>query len=260
MHFSKYHGTGNDFVLIDNRSLVFDAENSDLIKSICDRHFGVGADGLMLLQNVEGFDFEMVYFNSDGNTSSMCGNGGRCIVQFALDLGVVQGSARFKAIDGSHEASIHDHSISLAMNDVSSVAQKANAFVLDTGSPHFVTFKKDVFDNQNFVIEGRETRYSEEYMHEGINVNHVEILNNSTINSRTYERGVENETLSCGTGAVACAVSTALELNLSDGQHTITVNTPGGELQVGFNKQETQFSSISLIGPAVKVFKGELHS
>lgn len=214
----------------------------------------------MLLQNAKDFDFEMVYFNSDGNTSSMCGNGGRCIVQFAADLGIVQESVKFTAIDGAHKAFIDGTSISLAMNDVETIVQRAEAFVLDTGSPHFVSFSSNVFGNQNFVNEGRSIRNSEDFRQEGINVNQVEILNDSSINCRTYERGVENETLSCGTGAVACALATSMKLELPDGKHQITVNTPGGELNVNFQKKNAGFSAIALIGPATKVFKGELYS
>ncbi len=282
MHFVKYHGTGNDFILIDNRELIdyeersyddFDNlirkyDNID-VKTLCHPKFGIGADGLMLLQDVEGYDFEMVYYNSDGNISTMCGNGGRCIVAFAGELGILKSEkVKFLAIDGPHEALyLPDFSkekvnkiVELQLKNVKEIIREGNDFVIDTGSPHYVQFVENVNEIE-IIKEAHLIRYGEKYKAEGINVNFVEIIDQQTINVRTYERGVENETLSCGTGVTASSIAFLSKQNkLTTGIHSVKVNTPGGALQVRFfySSLDNEFQNVTLIGPAVKVFEGEI--
>jgi diaminopimelate epimerase len=257
LEFYKYQGTGNDFVLIDNYNHPLSILTTEYIKHICNRHFGVGADGLIILAKKEGYDFEMIYFNADGKESSMCGNGGRCIVQFAHDLGIHKTTYRFYAIDGEHQAEIesNNHKIRLKMKDVFEVKSCASHAIIDTGSPHFVKFANNVEDI-DVVETGREIRHSPEFEKEGINVNFVETINGDHIFVRTYERGVEDETLSCGTGVTACAL---LSAHNDNGFNTVEVKTPGGHLSVQFDKVgEESFENIWLCGPAEFVFKGEL--
>ena len=254
VNFKKYQGTGNDFVMIDNRTLFFNRENTALVETICHRKFGIGADGLILLQNKEGFDFEMIYFNSDGRESSMCGNGGRCIIQFAKEIGAIQNQCTFLAVDGIHTGSIDNQGIvTLAMNNVAHIEQHENSFVLNTGSPHFVQFTAEP-NALNIVEEAYKIRYSERFAQEGINVNFVASLSPNSITIRTYERGVENETLSCGTGVVAASIANFLYTKATTPQTNII--TKGGNLQVDFNYDGKVFSNIKLIGKAEKVFEG----
>ncbi|MGN6601949.1 MAG: diaminopimelate epimerase, partial [Ginsengibacter sp.] len=207
--FYKYQGAGNDFILIDNREKISHEFTVQHIKKMCDRHFGIGADGLMLLNNKDGFDFEMIYFNADGNEGSMCGNGGRCIVQFASNMGIKKNEYKFLATDGVHEAKIDlNKEVSLKMNDVTDVDFSMDHYVLDTGSPHYVKFVGDVQD-LNVVSDGSKIRNSREFSEKGINVNFVQTLDDDHIFVRTYERGVEDETLSCGTGVTASALMAA---------------------------------------------------
>jgi diaminopimelate epimerase len=254
--FSKYHGTGNDFIIIDNRRLKLKLKTKQ-IASLCHRKFGIGADGLMLLQNKNGFDFEMVYFNSDGNESSFCGNGSRCIVAFAKELGVVTKSeTTFVATDGAHTAKINKKIISMKMRDVKNIEVDKNSYLLNTGSPHYVDFLSGVKD-ANIVEEGRKIRYSNKFKKEGVNVNLVEKQGNK-IFVRTYERGVEDETLSCGTGVTASALASALR-GVSTTTTYCKVATPGGELMVHFAKEKNNsFTDVWLEGPATFVFKGEI--
>ncbi|MGE0636811.1 MAG: diaminopimelate epimerase [Bacteroidia bacterium] len=253
--FYKYQGTGNDFIMIDNRDKKFVAD-LPTIKKLCDRRFGIGADGLILLENVKDYDFSMVYFNSDGNESTMCGNGGRCITAFAAFLGVIKKNANFIAIDGGHEAEIYDSGIvSLKMKDVSVIEKSVNDFILDTGSPHFVRFVDKISDVDVFS-EGRKIRRSERFAAKGINVNFVE-LKDGILNVRTYERGVEDETLSCGTGVTASALAVA-SADLVNGKEECLIAVPGGSLKVKYKKQEKSFIDIWLEGPAEFVFKGEI--
>ena len=254
-HFYKYQGTGNDFVLIDNREHIFPKENIALVKHICDRRFGVGADGLMLLENTHGFDFKMVYYNSDGNESTMCGNGGRCISAFAKELGIVDDKGSFLAIDGEHEFSIHENIVQLKMIDVTDINQQNNDYILFTGSPHYVSFRNEI-KNIDIVPEARKIRNNETYKAEGINVNFVEDKDEK-ISMRTYERGVEDETLSCGTGTVAVALSIAEKNNIENGK--LEILTSGGNLEVAFTKQGTTFTNIWLIGEAKLVFEGTIN-
>lgn len=256
IEFYKYHGTGNDFIILDNRNNEYPNLMAKQIKRMCHRNFGIGADGLMLLGKKDGYDFEMVYYNSDGNESSMCGNGGRCLVKFASHRGIFKSSYHFIAIDGEHDAEIDsDGTVSLHMQNVNSVAYRNNYAILNTGSPHFVRFAPDV-KNIDVVFTGSEIRYSKEFEPDGLNVNFVETLSEDAIFVRTYERGVENETLSCGTGVTAAALLSAHNEN---GFNTVVVKTPGGTLSVEFDKTDDQhFENIWLCGPAEFVFKGEI--
>ena len=254
--FFKYQGTGNDFILFDNRALTFPSDNHSLIEHLCDRKMGIGADGLMLLQNKEGFDFEMVYYNSDGHISSMCGNGGRCITQFAHDLGIIKNDAHFLAIDGPHLAKVDTDSVSLQMINVDDVETNVDHYFLDTGSPHYVEFRKDI-NNIEIVEEARKIRYNERFKSEGTNVNFVEIQEN-VLQVRTYERGVENETLSCGTGVTAVAIA-AHQHGINTPNNTYQLDVEGGRLKVSFDHENDKYSNVWLIGPATFVFKGEIN-
>jgi diaminopimelate epimerase len=254
--FYKYQGTGNDFVIIDNRDLKFDRRNNALVAKLCDRRFGIGADGLMLLQSKSGFDFEMVYYNSDGNESSMCGNGGRCIVEFSRTLGLVKDKAHFIAIDGPHVATVKPQFISLKMNDVKTVELNADFSFLNTGSPHYVAFVNDI-KNYNVFAEGKKVRNNARFKAEGTNVNFIEKQYNDLF-VRTFERGVEGETYSCGTGVTAAALVAALK-NVSTTENHCSIKTLGGDLNVRFRKHaDNSFTDIWLEGPATFVFKGEI--
>jgi diaminopimelate epimerase len=253
--FVKYQGTGNDFVLVDQREQSH-LRRSDTarIARMCDRHFGIGADGLILLEQRAGFDFEMVYFNADGQEGTMCGNGGRCTAAFAKSLGIVQEQARFLAVDGEHEAKLGaDGWVELKMGDVLAYEQVGGDFVLHTGSPHFVTFVKNVA-GVDVRAEGRKVRYSDAFEHTGVNVNFVERCGQA-LKVATYERGVEDETLSCGTGITASALAFALQ-HLSHGPHAIDIESKGGQLVVRFDYDADGFSNVWLCGPATFVFEG----
>lgn len=258
--FHKYQGTGNDFVLIDQRTeRHLTRKDTDAIKRICDRRFGVGADGLILLEAHETYDFEMIYFNADGRESSMCGNGGRCIVAFAKYLGMIETSTNFLAIDGPHEAEIKGVDwVSLKMIDVPKVEQGADYFVLNTGSPHYVVFVEDI-DDIDVVENGKAIRYSKRFREEGINVNFVEKKKEGIIVA-TYERGVEDETLSCGTGVTAAAI--AYQLTKSTDKETVTpIEAKGGELSVKLTTDgKIGAKDIWLQGKATRVFSGDLES
>jgi diaminopimelate epimerase len=254
IEFYKYQGTGNDFVIVDNRSNEYANLTSKQVKHICDRNFGVGADGLMLLGKKEGYDFEMIYYNSDGNQSTMCGNGGRCLVQFAYHRGIKRSTYNFIAIDGDHKAEIDgDGTVSLQMQNVDLVNYHNSYAIINTGSPHFVKFDNKV-KNIDVPTRGHEIRYSKEFAEKGINVNFVESTGEDSIFVRTYERGVENETLSCGTGVTAAAL---LSAHNEKGFNTVRVKTLGGNLSVEFNKIDDQhFDNIWLCGPAELVYTG----
>jgi len=254
IQFYKYQGTGNDFILIDNRKNEIELL-PEQIKLLCDRRFGIGADGLMFLELEPGADFKMVYFNSDGNPSSMCGNGGRCITAFAKYLGLITDKAKFLAVDGFHEAIISENEIvSLKMQDVKSIEVGTDYFYLNTGSPHYVKIVNDV---QNYEVfeHGKEIRNSERFKEEGTNVNFIEKIDNELF-VRTYERGVEDETFSCGTGVTAAALVAAIE-GISNSKNNCLIKTLGGNLEVTFDKVlEQNFYNIWLKGPAQKVFTG----
>ena len=255
-NFYKYQGTGNDFIIMDNRdgSVKLTEEQ---VRHFCDRRFGIGADGLMLLNTLPGYDFEMIYYNSDGRPSSMCGNGGRCLTRFAYDMGIYCSRYRFMAVDGEHEAELADHGwIRLKMKDVDDIEDRRGDAVLNTGSPHYIKPVADVM-NLDVYKEGRAIRYNREFEAAGINVNFVENDNNRII-VRTYERGVEDETYSCGTGVTASALVFAHNDN---GFNRVEVKTKGGHLAVEFDKTgESSFRNIWLGGPATFVFKGEINT
>jgi diaminopimelate epimerase len=256
IHFEKYQGTGNDFVMLDNLNGQYDDLTVSEIQLICDRRFGVGADGLIKINKHSSFDFEVDYYNSDGS-KSFCGNGARCAVAFAESIGVIKSKARFLAIDGVHQATKHNETIALDMMPVGVVNQENESFILDTGSPHFVRFVKSLKE-VNILDYGREIRYSEKFKSEGINVNIIEQISENSIKIRTYERGVEDETLSCGTGATACALVVGLKDAIL-GKRLINVDVLGGKLSVSYeNLGNGNFSNIQLIGPGKFVFKGEI--
>ena len=253
--FYKYQGAGNDFILIDNRASIFDQMNTILVKKLCDRRFGIGADGLMLLQYNKNFDFEMKYYNADGNEGSMCGNGGRCIVAFARDLGIVDKSADFLAVDGRHEATIEGNQVDLGMINVENVTRDGQAYVLNTGSPHYIQLV-DQLDKMDVFNQGKNIRNNAIYQTEGINVNFIQPEDNGYF-VRTFERGVEDETLACGTGATAAAIAMAIHSNQS-GQIKIPIRVLGGQLYISFYRNGQSFTNVRLIGPANFVYQGEI--
>lgn len=250
--FFKYQGTGNDFIMIDNRLNHFPKKNPLLVKNLCDRHFGIGADGLILLENHSASDFKMVYFNSDGNQSTMCGNGGRCIVAFAHQLGIVKTTTTFMAIDGLHYAMIDRGSISLQMSDVKHVTLHEHYCFLDTGSPHHVQVVDHI---SKFPVEKEGKRIRDfVYGKEGCNINFVTQLSNNQFKIRTYERGVEGETLACGTGATAVAI--AMYETKATTAKEIIIEVEGGTLAVSFKKNQEKYTNIFLKGPAKHVYEG----
>lgn len=252
--FYKYQGTGNDFIMIDNRLNIFPKENTQFIEQLCDRRFGIGADGLILLENHTTYDFKMVYFNSDGNESSMCGNGGRCLVAFAKQLGIIEATAKFEAVDGYHYAKIiEDELISLQMKDVDRIAVHQDYSFLNTGSPHHVQLVSDL-KNLDVKTEGAKIRCSDLYGKAGSNINFVHQLGNDIFVVRTYERGVEDETLSCGTGATAVAI--AMHHMDKTKSNSIDLQVEGGKLSVQFKENNGVYSDVFLVGPATFVFEG----
>lgn len=254
IEFYKYQGTGNDFVMIDNRKNVFDKANLKAVQQLCDRRFGVGADGLILIENIEDLDFNMIYFNADG-TQSFCGNGSRCAVSFAKFLGIIEKQAMFLSTDGEHEAWINDAGeVSLKMHDVENIEKGEGYYFINTGSPHYIV-EVDSVETTNVREEGSAIRYNDRFKAEGTNVNFVK-FSDTELSIRTYERGVEDETLSCGTGVTAAALSLADKNKLSAG--VIYVNAAGGNLKVGFKRNGNVFSDIWLIGPATSVYKGTI--
>lgn len=253
--FYKYQGTGNDFVFIDNRQEQFNKEDAKLIAHLCDRRFGIGADGLILLENDKDSDFRMVYFNADGNESTMCGNGGRCIVAFAEMLNIFKSKTTFIAIDGLHEATIDNGFVKLKMQDVDAVNVFDNHCFLDTGSPHHVALV-DNLKAFNVKNEGAKIRNSNLYDASGSNVNFAEQINAETFALRTYERGVEDETLSCGTGATAVAL--AMHSTNKTNTNEVILNVQGGTLKVSFQQTKNGYNNIWLQGAATFVFKGEI--
>ena len=251
--FYKYQGTGNDFIMIDDRAVSFDDKNLDLVRMLCDRKFGIGADGLILIRNHPDFDFEMVYFNSDGS-QSMCGNGARCAVAFSSFLGIVKDSTRFLAIDGPHEAILRNNQVELLMGEVNGIEDREDDFFVNTGSPHHIRFVQEI---QNYPVfeQGKSVRYASRYSPAGTNVNFLEDLGSEEVFVRTYERGVENETLSCGTGVTAAA----LVYGSQKGLNQVKIKTLGGNLSVKFQENgKGGFQDIWLIGPAEQVFSGKI--
>lgn len=256
LEFYKYQGTGNDFVMVDNRSLFFPKQNTELIEKLCDRRFGIGADGLILLENDTETDFKMVYYNSDGNESSMCGNGGRCLVAFAKQLNVIENATTFIATDGLHHATVApDGLVSLQMIDVAEIKITPEYVFLNTGSPHHVQIVEDL-KNYNIKEQGAAIRYGALYGKAGSNVNFVSQINDNTFAVRTYERGVEDETLACGTGVTAVAI--AMHATGVTAATRINTNVEGGKLEVSFEKNGSQYTQVFLKGPAAFVFKGQI--
>ncbi|TDQ17092.1 diaminopimelate epimerase [Algoriphagus boseongensis] len=253
LSFYKYQGTGNDFVMIDDRDSNFDEKNLDLVRSLCDRKFGIGADGLILIRNHPDFDFEMIYFNADGS-QSMCGNGARCAVAFSAFLGIIQIKTSFLAIDGPHEAILKDGLVELLMGNVSGITEKGDEYFVNTGSPHHIRFV-DQIKNYPVFEEGKSVRYDQGYSPAGTNVNFLEENSPNEVFVRTYERGVENETLSCGTGVTAAALVFGTQKNINH----VKIKTLGGNLSVKFKQNDQgQFQDIWLIGPAEQVFSGKI--
>lgn len=251
--FYKYQGTGNDFIIIDDRNGNFPIDDQ-LIVHLCDRKYGIGSDGLILIQNSDDCDFHMEFFNPDAS-KSFCGNGSRCAVAFSYRMGIINSTSHFTAIDGKHTATVESmDDVKVSMKDVNGINKNDSDILLNTGSPHYVRFVKDLLE-EDIISVGRSIRYSEEFKKEGINVNLVEILEDNSLQCATYERGVENETLSCGTGVTAMAIAANIDKNIMP---PITVLTKGGELEVGFNVRDKKYHDIYLKGPATFVFKGEI--
>ncbi len=252
--FDKYQGTGNDFIIIDNRQQIFPKNNTKLIAQMCSRQFGIGADGLMLLEEEENTDFRMVYFNADGREGSMCGNGGRCMVAFARSLGIIDSDASFEAADGRHFAHIDENGVvKLMMQPVEHIRQKPKYLFLDTGSPHHVQMVEDL-ENFDVQHEGKRLRFGL-YGEAGCNINFVESGKSGQYSVRTYERGVEAETLSCGTGVTATAL--AMHHSGNTALNHIRIKTRGGDLDVSFEHIDGKYQNVSLKGAATFVFSGK---
>jgi diaminopimelate epimerase len=258
LHFVKYQGTGNDFVCIDNR-----LENTQLtideIQFLCSRKFGIGSDGLILIEKHDTLDFTMIFHNPDGS-QSFCGNGSRCAVLFAHHLGIIEQKAHFLSTDGPHKATLNTtsshHEVALDMHDVDRWQEEKGDYVLDTGSPHYLVFADQVNDI-DLIKDAQKIRYSPMYTEQGINVNFVHITAKNSIDMRTYERGVEAETLSCGTGVTAAALGSIIAQNSTIGEYTVFVKTKGGQLSVKA-EYDDGFKNIKLIGPAKRVFDGQI--
>jgi diaminopimelate epimerase len=253
-NFNKYQGTGNDFIIIDNRAAKFNPEDQKLVSRLCDRRFGIGADGLILITNNLSEDYEMKYFNSDGKLGTMCGNGGRCAADFSYKWGIAGKEQRFIASDGIHEAVVENELVRLSMNDVTETRIVNGNYFINTGSPHYVLFVKDV-RNLDVFTEGKKLRLAKDFAPGGTNVNFVE-AGKEHIFVRTFERGVEDETLSCGTGVTASAIAAALTGHFDS--NTIPIKTIGGDLTVSFDILNEKIRNIWLSGPATFVFEGEI--
>ena len=251
LQFTKYQGTGNDFVLIDNRLGVFPKDDLELVRKLCDRKFGIGADGLMLIESSEEEDFHMIYFNSDGS-KSLCGNGSRCSIHFAHALGIIPEQTRFITTDGAHDAFLKNGWVHFQLHDIDQVSEAGEDYFVENGSPHHVKFVEDV-EAFDVFSNGASIRYSDNYQPEGTNVNFIEMTEEG-IKVRTYERGVENETLSCGTGVTAAAIVAAIKGKSSP----VRVQTKGGDLEVSFERDGDTFKNVFLAGPATPVFEGRI--
>lgn len=254
LSFTKYHGTGNDFIMIDSTKNADFSLSNEQISFLCDRRFGIGADGVIIIFRHKEYDFEMRYHNADGSMS-FCGNGARCAVKFAQSLALFDSTARFIAIDGEHLATLDGDLISLKMNDVKNYSLNEDHYVIDTGSPHYIQFTKDLA-KEDIVKFGKEVRYSPTYKTVGINVNLVEVSSDNKLKMLTYERGVEDETYSCGTGATAVALAYGDTMNLT--KINVDIQVKGGMLKVKALRKGKDFEAIYLIGPAVAVFQGEI--
>lgn len=255
--FYKYQGAGNDFILIDHTHSILENTDKQHIEHLCHRRFGVGADGLMFVTKHKDYDFEMHYFNADGKLGSMCGNGGRCIVAFAKQLGIIDRETNFLAVDGPHYARISENGewVDLQMIDVSSIDRDEEAYVLNTGSPHYVAIQNNLKDFDVFN-EGKNIRYNQTYSEKGINVNFVEDRGDHLF-VRTYERGVEDETYACGTGVTAVAMAMAKHKN-QNGHIKTDIKVLGGDIKIEFDYDGLNFTNVFLCGPAKLVFEGEV--
>ncbi|MCI2229710.1 diaminopimelate epimerase [Polaribacter sp. MSW13] len=253
LEFYKYQGTGNDFVMLDNRTKIFPKEKTDIISHICDRHFGIGADGVILIENDDFFDFKMIYFNADGS-ETFCGNGGRCAVAFAKKLNIIDSETNFIAVDGEHFAEINDTTVSLKMIDVDEIEVKENTIFAFTGTQHHVEIVDDL-NNFPVLEKGGKIRYS--YKEPGSNVNFVQQINNTTFRVRTYEKGVEDETLACGTGVTAVAI--AMHKTNKTTSNLISLPVEGGLLEVSFTEEKGIYKNVFLKGPATFVFNGNIN-
>lgn len=238
-------------MMIDNREDIFPKDDLSVITQLCNRRFGIGADGVILIEYAEGLDFEMVYYNPDGS-QSLCGNGSRCAVMFANQLGIIENDTKFLAIDGAHEAHINEGSVHLLMHDVHDVEMIGEDFLIDTGSPHYIKYVTDL-DQKDMIAEGQAIRYSDRFKSEGVNVNLIE-EDGDGLKIRTYERGVEGETFSCGTGCTAAALSYGLKRKLEK----VPLKAVGGDLEVSFQRNGEAFTNIYLVGPAQRVFEGQI--
>jgi diaminopimelate epimerase len=250
--FNKYQGAGNDFIIIDNREGEINPSDSKLINKLCDRRFGIGADGLILISGCTKADYEMKYFNSDGKLGSMCGNGGRCSAHFAMKSGIAGQNQKFLAYDGLHEATVDNDSVRLQMGNVNEFRIVNGSYFINTGSPHYIVFKDDA-DKVNVAEEGKRLRWSKEFAPGGTNVNFVQVIDNG-LYIRTFERGVEEETLACGTGVTASAIASVLAGHFGAGP--VNVRTRGGKLKVEFDIKNEKVTNIWLSGPATFVFEG----
>lgn len=250
--FNKYQGAGNDFIIIDNRGSLINPADSVIINRLCDRRFGIGADGLILVSDFYSLDYEMKYFNSDGKLGSMCGNGGRCTAHFALKHGIAGEKQKFMAFDGPHEAEVKGDTVRLQMTDVGSYKMVDNNYFIDTGSPHYILFANDI-DKMNVYEEGKKIRWSDKFAPGGTNVNFVEVVENG-LKIRTFERGVEDETLACGTGVTASAIAAVLKGHIDT--MPVNVKARGGNLRVEFKSSGEKITNVWLTGPATFVFEG----
>ncbi|MDA9339924.1 diaminopimelate epimerase [Polaribacter sp.] len=251
-NFYKYQGTGNDFIMIDNRTEIFPKENVEVISNLCNRHFGIGADGVILIENDTKQDFKMIYFNADGS-QTFCGNGGRCAVAFAKDLNIIKNKTTFIAFDGPHLAEIKNNIVSLKMIDVDNIRIQENSVFVYTGTQHHVEMV-DSLDDYPVYEKGKKIRVS--YDAPGSNVNFVEQINDSTFRVRTYEKGVEDETLACGTGVTAVAI--AMHKTKKTTSNLISLPVEGGALEVSFTEENGHYKDVYLQGSATFVFKGEI--
>jgi diaminopimelate epimerase len=251
MKFYKYQGTGNDFVITsDSYSL-----STEQITALCDRKYGIGADGVILMKKESNLDFDMIYYNADGS-ESFCGNGSRCAVMHAKHLGWIENECSFNSNDGGHTATINEDLVSLQMHDVDMVLVEDDGYILNTGSPHYISYVESL-DNIDIIADAHAIRYNETFTETGINVNFLE-SKNGVLHIRTYERGVENETLSCGTGVTAAAIAHYLEKESTHKKFTQKLLTKGGALSVSFEKKKQSFENIWLTGPAVRVYEGDI--
>ena len=251
--FSKYNGAGNDFIVIDNRYNKLSLTKSQIFK-LCNRNVGIGADGIISIENSDKTDFEILHYTSDGTLGSLCGNGSRCAVSFAYRNKIINKETRFEAFDGSHKAEIiNDELIIMQMKLNSKIIENEYGVWLDTGSPHLIVEANntDIIDVKN---AGQSIRYNDFYKEEGVNVNFVEKVSDDVFKIRTYERGVEDETKACGTGSTASAI--CMNYLGRTKSNEIKMKCQGGDLNIKFINTDDEFSNISITGPAKFVFEG----